>query len=90
MGVITPFMRGGPPSDIVQRIQVEAPLCAEFGEALFKIGNAATIRMEQKIREGGLGPTGLGHGEHFARFYLRLGDFARCVRGVGEFDEGDS
>ena len=64
LGVITPFMKGGPPSDIIQRVEVEAALCAEFGEALFKIGNAATIRMEQKIPEAGLGPTGLGGDQH--------------------------
>ena len=49
---------------IVQRVQVEAALCAEFGEALFKIGNAATIRIAQKIPEAGLGTTGLGGREH--------------------------
>ena len=57
-------MKGGPPSDIIQRVQVEAALCAEFGKALFKIGDAATIRIAQKIPEAGLGPTGLGDREH--------------------------
>lgn len=65
------FMREGPPSDIVQRIQVEAAFCDEFGEALFKIGNAATICIAQKIPEACLGPTGLVM-SIFARFYLRL------------------
>ena len=70
-----------------RRVQVEAALCAEFGEALFKLGNAATIRIAQKIPEAGLGTMIMSI---FARFYLRVGDFARCVRGVGNFDEGDS
>ena len=48
---------GAPPSHIVQRVQVEAALCVEFGEALFELVNVATIRMVQKI--------GLFDHEHF-------------------------
>ena len=73
---------GAPPSHIVQRVQVEAALCVEFGEALFELVNVATIRMVQKI--------GLFDHEHFREILSPALRYARCVRGVGEFDEGDS
>jgi hypothetical protein len=84
------FMREGPPSDIVQRVQVEAALCAEFGEALFKIGNAATIRIAQKIPEAGLGPTGLGDHEHIREILSPAWRFREMRERVGNVDEGDS
>ena len=83
-------MREGPPSDIVQRIQVEAALCAEFGEALFKIGNAATIRIAQKIPEAGLGPTGFGDHEHIREILSPARRFREMRERVGNVDEGDS
>ena len=75
----------GHPIDIVQRVQVEAALCVGFCEALFKLGNLATIRIAQKI------PTGLGHHEHFREILSPAWRFREIrVRGVGEFDESNS